>query len=102
MKRILCILLLFSLLGIIGLSQRPIPSGPTLPTTCKVNDLFVRSTYGLYVCTATNVWTLQGPGAATVTGQVQAYNVVADGACVNTGLANMTTCINSAIVAANA
>jgi hypothetical protein len=72
MKRILAI---FALLGAVAVltAQTPRltpPSGSSLPANCNIGDLFTKTsaTAGLYVCTASNTWSiLPGAGSGTVT-----------------------------------
>ena len=75
--RVLFIAALLMASAVAGYSQRPIPSGPTLPPTCTQNDLFIRTGFGLYVCLTTNNWSLSGGGGtapAGVPGSVQVNN----------------------------
>jgi uncharacterized protein YdbL (DUF1318 family) len=53
-------------------STKPSKTGTTIPATCSVGETFLKTdaTAGqnLYVCTATNVWTLQGSAIPSVIG----------------------------------
>jgi hypothetical protein len=50
-------------------STAPIKAGTSLPASCVVGDIYVKTnataTNMLYVCTATNTWTAQGGGSSS-------------------------------------
>src|ERR1017187_1304544 len=63
-------------------------TGTALPATCSTGEAFVLTTAAaganFFVCTATNVWTVQGSGTATAG--------PATVACTDTGSANTVVC----------
>jgi hypothetical protein len=65
------------------------PSGTSLPATCTAGQLFAMligpATRRLYMCTSTNVWSLQGDGAA-----VTSIGPCTGPACLADGTANST------------
>ena len=52
---------------------RPSKTGTLLPAVCTIGDTFVKTDAAagknLYICTAANVWTVQGMGVPDVTGR---------------------------------
>jgi hypothetical protein len=62
-------------------TTRPLKSGVTLPSTCTIGEMFFLSSAAaganLYGCAATNVWTLESSGGASVQNASQLTDLAA-------------------------